>query len=82
MTTQKRGGDNKGLDPWLTTTVVLVVLALLAYSVVRFGVEGYPLTMFLGGLLGAYAGLDRAIKRRQGDDDDPPPPPPPEGGTP
>lgn len=81
MGNQHRRDPNQGLDPWLTTTVILVVLGLLAYSVIRFGVEGYPLTMFLGGIIGAYAGLDRAVRRKNDDDPDEPQPPA-GGGTP
>jgi hypothetical protein len=43
---------------------VIGVLLMLAYSIVAFGPEGYPIDMMLGGLLGAYGGFDQ-LKRRQ-----------------
>ena len=59
--------DGDGLPLWLTGTVVLVLLALLTYNVIAFGPKGYPTSMILGGLLGAYAGVDQLLKRRGGD---------------
>lgn len=70
MTTTRR--KTEGLPPWLTITVVLVLLALISWTVVVQGPKGYPATVVLGGLLGAYAGVDQLIKRRRPDDDDPP----------
>lgn len=52
------------IPAWVTVTVILVLLALLAYNVVIVGPEGYPTSMLLGGLLGAYAGIDQLLKRR------------------
>lgn len=61
-----------GLPTWVTVTVVLVLTALLAYNIVVVGPEGLPTSYVLGGLLGAYAGVDQLLKRRDGgggDDD-------------
>lgn len=61
-----------GLPTWVTVTVVLVLTALLAYNIVVVGPEGLPTSYVLGGLLGAYAGVDQLLKRRGdggGDDD-------------
>lgn len=55
---------NEGLPAWVTITVVLVLLALLAYSVIVLGPEGLPLTYFLGGLLGVYGGANELLKAR------------------
>lgn len=57
-----------GLPPWVTAVVVLGLLGLLGYNVVAAGPEGYPTSVILGGLLGAYAGLNELLKRR-GDGD-------------
>lgn len=62
MTTH-RSTENEGLPPWLTILVVLWLMGMITYSTIRFGLDGYPYTMFFGGLLGAYAGLDRAVRR-------------------
>lgn len=59
--------ESEGLPLWLSATVVLVLLALLTYNVIAFGPKGYPTSMILGGLLGAYAGVDQLLKRRGGD---------------
>lgn len=61
---QHRGGDNKGLPPWLTAIVVLVLLVLLSWNIIVVGPEGLGTTYVLGGLLGAYAGVDQLLKRR------------------
>ncbi len=53
-----------GLPLWLTSTVVLVLLGLLSYNIVVVGPEGLPTSYILGGLLGAYAGVDQLLKRR------------------
>ncbi len=74
MTTPKRKSSGNGGSPipgWVTVTVILVLLALLAYNVVIVGPEGYPTSMLLGGLLGAYAGIDQLLKRRRDDGDGP-----------
>ncbi len=57
--------NRDGLPPWLTATVVLVLLALLGYNLVVYGPDGYPLSVILGGLLGAYGGVAELIKRRK-----------------
>jgi hypothetical protein len=60
-----RRPESEGLPLWLTCTVVVWLMGMITYSTIRFGLDGYPYTMFFGGLLGAYAGLDRAIRRYQ-----------------
>lgn len=54
------------LPPWVTITVVLTCLALLVYVIVVFGPDGYPITIVLGGLLGAYAGVRELLNRGSG----------------
>lgn len=71
MSDHKRG-EQTTFPMWLTATIVLGDLALLFYSVIAFGPEGYPIDMMLGGILGGYAGLDQLLKRRQVGTDDPP----------
>lgn len=61
---------NQPLPAWVTITVVLGLLALLAYNVIVVGPEGYPISVMLGGLLGAYAGLRELLNRRSGKDDE------------
>lgn len=55
-----------GLHPVIHAIVVLVLLALLVYNVVAVGPEGYPTSVIIGGLLGAYAGLNELLKRKGG----------------
>lgn len=55
-----------GLPVWLTIVVVLVLLALLTYNIIIVGPDGLGTTYVLGGLLGAYAGIDQLLKRRDG----------------
>lgn len=57
-----------GLPVWVSITVVLVLTGLLAYNIVVVGPEGLPTSYVLGGLLGAYAGVDQLLKRREGRD--------------
>lgn len=52
-----------GLPAWLTAIVVLVLLGLLGWNIVIVGPEGLGTTYVLGGLLGAYAGVDQLLKR-------------------
>lgn len=54
----------QGLPTWVTVTVVLVLTGLLAYNIVIVGPEGLPTSYVLGGLLGAYAGVDRLLKNK------------------
>lgn len=56
--------DGDTLPMWVTVTVVLGLLGLLAYNVVIVGPEGYPISVMLGGLLGAYAGLRELLNRK------------------
>lgn len=53
-----------GLPTSLTVFVVVVLTCLLAYNIVVVGPEGLPTSYLLGGLLGAYAGVDQLLKRR------------------
>lgn len=73
-----RQGPSGALPPWITATVVLTLLGTFVYNIVFVGPEGYPTNVIIGGLLGAYAGIDQLLKRRKDDDSDPPPP----GGAP
>lgn len=58
------------LPRWVTIVVVLTVLGLLVYSVTVLREDGYPITVVLCGVLGAYAGLRELINRkRQGGDE-------------
>lgn len=59
-----------GLPLWVTITVVLVLLGLLTYNIIVVGPEGLPTSYILGGLLGAYAGVDQLLKRRDNGDRD------------
>lgn len=56
-----------GLPIWVHIVAVLVLLVLLTYSIVILGPEGYPATVIVGGLLGAYAGLNELVKRKGSD---------------
>jgi uncharacterized membrane protein (DUF4010 family) len=53
----------------VTVVVVLTLTALLAYNIIAVGPEGLPTSYVLGGLLGAYAGVDQLLKRRDEDRD-------------
>lgn len=70
--TKRPAAGGSPIPGWVTVTVILVLLALLAYNVVIVGPEGYPTSMLLGGLLGAYAGIDQLLRRRRDDGDDGP----------
>jgi hypothetical protein len=54
-----------GLPLWTTITVVLTLTGLLAYNIIVVGPEGLPTSYVLGGLLGAYAGVDQLLRRRE-----------------
>lgn len=57
--------DRSGeLPPWLTAFVVVSLVLLLGYNIVVVGPQGLPTSYILGGLLGAYAGVDQLLKRR------------------
>lgn len=58
------GSSNPRLPMWVTIIVVLVLLLLLGYNIVVVGPDGIGETYVLGGLLGAYAGVDAWLKRR------------------
>ena len=62
--TGKDGLEN-GLPMWVTVVVVLTLLGLLAYNIVVVGPEGLSTSYLIGGLLGAYAGVDQLLKRRK-----------------
>lgn len=65
---EKRPSSRGGLPLPLTVTVVLVLLCLLVWNIVVVGPEGLGTTYVLGGLLGAYSGVDHLLKRDRGDD--------------
>lgn len=65
----QEGGRVEKLPAWVTITVILALLAMLAYNMIVYGPEGYPLSVILGGLLGAYAGLRELLNRRNSDGD-------------
>ena len=65
-----RGSGHRGLPPAVTSVVVLGLLGLLGWNIVVVGPEGYPTSVILGGLLGAYAGLDQVVKRKRDNDPD------------
>ena len=52
------------LPQWVTITVVLTLLGLLVYNIVAVGPAGYPTSVILGGLLGAYAGIREPLARK------------------
>lgn len=62
-------GPGGGLPTWVTVVVVLTLTLLLAYNIVVVGPEGLATSYVLGGLLGAYAGVDQLLKRRDNDED-------------
>lgn len=64
-----------GLPGWLTITVVLVILGLLVFNIGKYGPDGFATTSILGGLLGAYGGVNELIKSRRRNDDEKGPPP-------
>lgn len=85
MTDTKPGGEHRGPPPatanglpiWVTIVVVLTLTGLLAWNIIIVGPDGLPTSYVLGGLLGAYAGVDQLLKRR-GDGAPPAPPPDPD----
>jgi hypothetical protein len=50
------------LHPVLHGAVAAGLFGLLAYAVVRYGPDGYPISLMLGGLLGAYGGVAGLIR--------------------
>lgn len=53
---------------WVSTFVVVTLTLLLGYNIVIVGPEGYPTSVILGGLIGAYAGVDQLLKRKSSDE--------------
>jgi len=53
---------------WVSIVVLLSLTGLLAYNIITAGPDGYPTSVILGGLIGAYTGIDQLLKRRGGDD--------------
>lgn len=51
---------------WLTATVVLTLTGLFAYNIIINGPEGLPTSYVIAGLLGAYTGVERLLKRGGG----------------
>lgn len=56
--------DNGALPGWLTATVVMVLLGCFVFNLWRYGAEGYPMAMVIGGLLGAYGGAKQLVGRK------------------
>lgn len=52
------------LPLWVTITVILTLLALFTFNLLVYGPDGYPTSVILGGLLGAYAGFRELLNRR------------------
>lgn len=75
-TPRPRGGarrapheHGRGLPGWTNILVVVSMVALLTWSVVVLGAEGVGYAYVLGGVLGAYAGVDQLLRRRDKDGD-------------
>lgn len=75
---QRQEQPAKGLPVWVTIVVVLSLTALLAWNIIVVGPEGLPASYIVGGLLGAYAGVDQLLKRRDGGPGGTPPSTPPD----
>lgn len=58
--------DRNGFPMWATVLIVLVLTGLLGYNIVVVGPDGIGNSYVLGGLLGAYSGVDQYLKRRGG----------------
>lgn len=65
MATRRDKGN--GLPLWLTIVMDLTLAGLLVFNVVRYGPNGYPTTMVLGGLIGAIHGFDKFLKSQDGE---------------
>lgn len=52
------------MPTWVTSFVLVTLVLLLGWNVVMVGPEGYPTSVILGGLIGAYAGVDQLLKRK------------------
>lgn len=61
-----RHRSDGGLHPYVTAIVVLGLLGLLGWNIIVVGPEGYPTSVILGGLLGAYAGVDQLLRNKRG----------------
>lgn len=59
---------NRPMPVWVSIVVLLSLTGLLAYNIITAGPDGYPTSVILGGLIGAYTGIDQLLKRRGGDD--------------
>ena len=59
---------NRPMPVWVSVVVLLSLTGLLAYNIITAGPDGYPTSVILGGLIGAYTGVDQLLKRRGGDD--------------
>jgi hypothetical protein len=53
------------LPAWLSITVVLVLLGNFSWNTFVVGPDAYPSNVIIGGLLGAYAGVDQLVRRRR-----------------
>lgn len=58
------------LPTWVNVTVVLTLLGLFGYNIIVVGPAGYPTSVILGGLLGAYAGVNQLLKGKTKSDGD------------
>lgn len=56
---------------WVSSIVILGSLGLLAWNVIVVGPEGLPNSYILGGLVAAYGGVDRILRRKKEDGDEP-----------
>lgn len=66
-----RNDRDGGFHEVAKTIVMLGLLGLLGWNIIVVGPEGYPGSVILGGLLGAYSGIDQLRKRKNdgGSDD-------------
>lgn len=62
--------SNGALPTWVTIIVVLGLLLLLGWNIIVVGPEGIPNSYIIGGLLGAYTGVNEWLKHRRGSSDD------------
>jgi uncharacterized membrane protein len=53
------------LPIWLSIVVVLVLLGNFSWNTFVVGPEAYASNVIIGGLLGAYAGVDQLVRRRR-----------------
>lgn len=56
---------------WVSSVVILGSLGALIYNATVVGPEGLPYSYILGGLVAAYGGVDRILRRKKEDGDEP-----------